>query len=130
MAASGCGRTELDVNLSEDGLSADARVWLRDDTMLPGENGQTISHSPEVIISFPGVNGLRFAEKESCLYFTSSAQDVFCRVAVDPRTREAVGKPEVIQLDEKPSRDLPAPRNLVLRSEHAMIRCELGHFCG
>ena len=64
--------------------------------MLPGENRQTISHSPEVIILFPGVNGLRFAEKASCLYFTSSAQDVFCRVAVDPKTREAVGKPEVI----------------------------------
>ena len=84
------------VDLSDDGLSAAARVWLRDDTMLPGQKKQTISTSPEVIISFPGVNGLRFAEKESCLYFTNSAQDVFCRVAVDPGTREAVGKPEVI----------------------------------
>jgi hypothetical protein len=84
------------VDLSKDGLSAKARIWLRDDTMRPGENKQIISTSPEVVISFPGVNGLRFADKESCLYFTSSAQDVFCRVAVDPVTREAVGRPEIV----------------------------------
>ena len=84
------------VDFSTQGRSAEARVWLRHANMGPGENFQTVATSPKVTINFPGVNGVRFAAQTNYLYYTSSAQDLFCRVAVDPSTYEAVGFPDVI----------------------------------
>jgi len=84
------------IDFSDQGKSARASIWLRHDNMEPGKNFQTVATTPKVTINFPGLNGVRFAAETNYLYYTSSAQDVFCRVAADPSTHEAVGSPEVI----------------------------------
>jgi len=84
------------IDFTDQGKSAKASIWLRHDNMKPGKNFQTVATSPKVTIHFPGVNGVRFAAETKYLYYTSSAQDLFCRVAVDPSTHEAVGFPEVV----------------------------------
>jgi hypothetical protein len=84
------------VDFTDNGHSAQARIWLRHDDMAPGKDFQTVATSPKVTIPFPGVNGVRFAAETSYLYYTSSAQDLFVRVAVDPSSHETVGTPETI----------------------------------
>ena len=62
------------------------RVWLKHESMgmYPGEM------KPEQ----PGVNGVRYSVRRGFLYFTSTAEKLFMRVAVNPTTLEAVGEPE------------------------------------
>jgi hypothetical protein len=84
------------VDLADGGRPAKARVWLRDDNMAPGRELQEVATAPKVVIPFPGVNGVRFAAEGSFLYYTSSAQDLFVRVPVDPGTHDAAGPPEII----------------------------------
>lgn len=84
------------VDLADGGRLAKARVWLRDDNMAPGRELQEVATDPKVVIHFPGVNGVRFAAKSSYLYYTSSAQDLFVRVPVDPGTYDPAGPPEII----------------------------------
>jgi hypothetical protein len=75
------------VDLSAEG-SASISIWLEHPTMTfhPGEM------KPEQ----PGVNGVRFAPRSGYLYFTSTAQRLFMRVAVDPRTKRPASDPELV----------------------------------
>jgi sugar lactone lactonase YvrE len=83
------------VDLADGGLSATASVWLRHHSMAtdPG-NGFTSPLGPQ-----PGINGIRFAARTNVVYYTSTAQRLFMRVAVDPATRTPVGQPEVVAAD-------------------------------
>ena len=44
----------------------------------------------------PGVNGVRFGAQRGYLYYTSTAQQVFMRVAVDPKTLDPAGDAEFV----------------------------------
>ena len=76
------------VDLAEDGRSAAASVWLKHYSMLyhPGEM------KPEQ----PGINGVRFAEKTSYLYYTATTLRLFMRVRVDRETLAPAGVPEYL----------------------------------
>ena len=83
------------VDLADDGLTATASVWLRHHTMAPDpDNGFTSPLGPQ-----PGINGIRFAARTNVVYYTSSAQRLFMRVAVDPGSHTPVGEPEVVAAD-------------------------------
>jgi hypothetical protein len=84
------------VDLSEDGLNATARVWLKHDTMAAGAGKPPVKFSATMEVPFPGINGLRYGPKTNYVYYTTSSQDIFLRVAVDPATHEAIGEPEHI----------------------------------
>ena len=83
------------VDLADDGLTATASVWLRHHTMAPDpDNGFTSPLGPQ-----PGINGIRYAARTNVVYYTSSAQRLFMRVAVDPGSHTPVGEPEVVAAD-------------------------------
>ena len=83
------------VDLADDGLTATASVWLRHHTMAADpDSGLTSPLGPQ-----PGINGIRFAARTNAVYYTSSAQKLFMRVAVDPATRTPLGQPEVVAAD-------------------------------
>jgi hypothetical protein len=77
------------VDLAEDGLAATARVWLKHDTMA--FNPDSPLKPPQ-----PGINGVRYAPRTGFLYYTSTAQQLFMRLRVDPRTYEPAGDPELV----------------------------------
>jgi hypothetical protein len=85
------------LDLADDGRSAKATVWLRHNTMAAGWDLPQVVLTSKVTIPYPGVNGVRFASKTNFLYYTGCAQQLFVRIAVDPRTLEAVGSPEVME---------------------------------
>jgi hypothetical protein len=76
------------VDLSDDGFSATASIWLKHYSMLyrPGEM------KPEQ----PGVNGIRFAEKSSYVYYTATVLKLFMRIRVDRETLAPLGIPEYL----------------------------------
>jgi hypothetical protein len=80
------------VELSEDGRSGSASIWLKHYSMLfhPGEM------KPEQ----PGVNGLRFSKKTSYVYYTSTVLKLFMRVRVDRQTLAPLGIPEFLGGDK------------------------------
>jgi hypothetical protein len=80
------------VDLSEDGRSGSASIWLKHYSMLfhPGEM------KPEQ----PGVNGLRFSTKTSYVYYTSTVLKLFMRVRVDRLTHAPLGIPEYLGGDK------------------------------
>jgi hypothetical protein len=83
------------VDLSEDGLSATASVWLQHHTMAPDpDNRLTSPMGPQ-----PGINGIRYAARTNVVYYTCSAQKLFARVAVDPATHMPMGEPDVVAAD-------------------------------
>jgi len=83
------------VDLTDDGRTATASVWLRHHTMAPDpDNGFTSPLGPQ-----PGINGIRHAARTNVVYYTSTAQKLFMRVAVDPATHTPVGQPEVVAAD-------------------------------
>jgi len=73
------------IDLSDDGAKTTARVWLRHASMLPDPFSGKLQ---------PGINGVEYSAKTHFLYYTSTAQRLFMRVRVDPRTLEPVGDPE------------------------------------
>jgi hypothetical protein len=78
------------VDLADDGHGATARVWLADDTMaFDPDSG--VAPPPQ-----PGVNGVRYGPKSGYLYYTSTAQQVFMRVPVDPATLDPAGHAEFV----------------------------------
>jgi hypothetical protein len=83
-------------DLSNDGLHATARVWLKHDTMAAGAGKPPVKFSATMEVPFPGINGLRYGPKTNFVYYTTSSQDLFMRVAVDPATHEPVREPELI----------------------------------
>jgi hypothetical protein len=83
------------VDLADDGLSATASVWLQHHTMAPdSDNGLTSPLGPQ-----PGINGIRHAARTNVVYYTSTGQRLFMRVAVDPGSHTPVGEPEVVAAD-------------------------------
>jgi hypothetical protein len=76
------------IDLSADGSTASASVWLKDKTMQVVDthlgSGQ------------PGVNGVRYDDKTHFLYYTSTAQELFMRVAVNPATLNPAGAPQLV----------------------------------
>jgi hypothetical protein len=86
------------VDLADDGLRGTASVWLQDPTMAANpDNGLTSPMGPQ-----PGINGIRFAAGTNFVFYTSTAQKLFARVAVDPVDHTATGRPEVIAPDIAP----------------------------
>ena len=84
------------VDLSDDGLHAKAQVWLKHDTMAAGAGKPPVKFSATMEVPFPGINGLRYGPKTNFVYYTTSSQDLFMRVAVDRGTHAPVGEPEFI----------------------------------
>ncbi|OBF46333.1 hypothetical protein A5787_11205 [Mycobacterium sp. 852002-50816_SCH5313054-b] len=68
------------VDLDPDARHATAHVWLAHDTMAFDPDSE-VPPPPQ-----PGVNGVRYGSRTGYLYYTSTAQKVFMRVAVDPTT--------------------------------------------
>jgi hypothetical protein len=99
------------VDLSDDGLHATARVWLKHDTMAAGAGHPPVKFSATMEVPFPGINGLRYGPKTKRVYYTTSSQDLFMRVAVDPATHEPAGQPEHVA-DAKNVDDLCLDENL------------------
>jgi hypothetical protein len=78
------------IDLGPDAKSATARIWLAHDTMaMDPDSG--LPWPPQ-----PGVNGVRFGAKNGYLYYTSTAQKVFMRVAVDSKTLDPAGNAEFV----------------------------------
>ena len=83
------------VDLADDGLTATASLWLQHHTMAPDpDNGLTSPLGPQ-----PGINGIGYAARTNVVYYTSTGQKLFMRVAVDPATHTPVGQPEVVASD-------------------------------
>jgi hypothetical protein len=99
------------VDLSDNGLHATARVWLEHDSMAAGSGRPPVKFSDTMEVPFPGINGLRYGPKTKYVYYTTSSQDIFMRVAVDPATYEPVGEPEHIA-DARNVDDLCLDENL------------------
>jgi hypothetical protein len=78
------------VDLTEGGHSANARIWLTDDTMAPDPDSE-VAPPPQ-----PGVNGVRYSAHTGYLYYTSTAQKVFMRVPVDPATFDPTGNAQFV----------------------------------
>jgi hypothetical protein len=76
------------VDLSADGMSATARVWLKDPSMELDMNNQ--------IPVQPGINGIRYDAKTHYLYYTSTAQKLVMRELVDPATLDPVNAPQLV----------------------------------
>jgi hypothetical protein len=77
------------VDLADNARDATARIWLAHDTMAM--DPASVPWPPQ-----PGVNGVRYGAQAGYLYYTSTAQKVFMRVAVDPATLEPVGGAEFV----------------------------------
>jgi DNA-binding beta-propeller fold protein YncE len=78
------------VDLTDAARGATARVWLAHDTM---------SDDPDSGVApprQPGINGVRYSPRTGYLYYTSTAQQVFMRVPVDPATLDPAGAPEFV----------------------------------
>ena len=99
------------VDLSDDGLHATARVWLKHDTMAAGAGRPPVKFSATMEVPFPGINGLRYGPQTNYVYYSCSSQELFMRVAVDPATHEPIGEPEYIA-DVKSVDDLCLDENL------------------
>ena len=78
------------VDLAQDARHATAREWLAHDTMAFDPDSE-LPPPPQ-----PGVNGVRFGPRTGHLYYTSTAQKVFMRVAVDPSTLTPATPPEFV----------------------------------
>jgi hypothetical protein len=78
------------VDLSDRARTASARVWLTHDTMADDPESE-VPPPPQ-----PGVNGVRYGARTGYVYYTSTAQKVFMRVAVDPATLDPAGVPEFV----------------------------------
>jgi len=75
------------VGLYASGRMATVRVWLKDPSMNPG--GQVVPPQP-------GINGVEYGATTGYVYYTSTAQQLFMRVRVDPRTLNPVAAPELV----------------------------------
>ena len=76
------------IDFQTQGSAPSARLWLKHESMgyFPGKM------KPEQ----PGVNAVRYAERSSFLYYTSTAKKLLMRVKVDPTTLMPTGEPELI----------------------------------
>lgn len=65
-----------------------AGIWLKHDSMASDPDGPAPGQ--------PGINGVEYSSKTDCLYYTTTAQELFLRVAVDPDTHDPAGEPEFV----------------------------------
>ena len=83
------------VDLATTALPRPPSVWLQHHTMTPDpDSGLTSPLGPQ-----PGINGIRYAARTNVVYYTSSAQRLFMRVAADPGSYTPLGQPEVLAAD-------------------------------
>jgi hypothetical protein len=68
------------IGLGDNARSAEARIWLAHDTMAWDPDSE-VPPPPQ-----PGINGIRHGPRTGYVYYTSTAQKVFMRVAIDPST--------------------------------------------
>jgi hypothetical protein len=78
------------IDLGRSARTATARVWLAHDTMAHDPDSE-VAPPPQ-----PGVHGVRYGSRTGYLWYTSTAQKVFMRVAVDPATLDPAGAPEFV----------------------------------
>jgi hypothetical protein len=76
------------VDLPSGAGKATARVWLEHDSMATDPGGPFPDQ--------PGVNGVGYASKTNYLYYTTTAQELFMRVRVDPDSHDPAGEPEFV----------------------------------
>ena len=76
------------IDFALDSSARSARVWMQHESM----GYFTGKMKPEQ----PGVNAVRFAERTSFLYYTSTAKKLLMRVKVDPATLMPAGEPELV----------------------------------
>jgi hypothetical protein len=76
--------------MAEGARSARAWVWLTHDTMAMDPNSG-VAPPPQ-----PGVNGVRYGARTGYAWYTSTAQQVFMRVPVDPSTLDPAGDAELV----------------------------------
>lgn len=78
------------IDLGDHARSATARIWLAHDTMaMDPDSG--VPPPPQ-----PGVNGVRYGSQTGYLWYTSTAQRVFMRVAVDSTTLDPARDAEFV----------------------------------
>jgi hypothetical protein len=78
------------IDLTEGARSATGQIWLAHDTMADDPDSEVAPPRQ------PGVNGVRYSARTGHLYYTSTAQQVFMRVPVDPVTLDPAGAPEFV----------------------------------
>lgn len=78
------------IDLAGNARSATARIWLAHDTMA-WDRDSDLPPPPQ-----PGVNGVRYGPQTGYVYYTSTAQKVFMRVAVDPSTLDPASDAEFV----------------------------------
>jgi hypothetical protein len=76
------------VDLPADDGKPTARVWLKHDSMASDPGGPMPDQ--------PGVNGVQYARKTNYVYYTTTAQELFMRVRVDPDTHDPADVPEFV----------------------------------
>jgi hypothetical protein len=75
-------------DMPADGGKATARVWLKHDSMAHDPDGPMPDQ--------PGINGVQYAANTNYLYYTTTAQELFMRVRVDPDTNDPADEPEFV----------------------------------
>ena len=83
------------VDLDSGAHSARARVWMRHDTMAFDPDSD-VAPPPQ-----PGINGIHYGPKTGYAYYTSTAQQVFMRIPVNPDTLQPAGTPEFVAAIDK-----------------------------
>lgn len=78
------------IDLGEGAKTATGRIWLAHDTMAMDPDSD-VPPPPQ-----PGVNGVRYGAQSGYVWYTSTAQRVFMRVAADPQTLDPAGAPEFV----------------------------------
>ncbi|TMV54826.1 hypothetical protein FGG78_38335, partial [Thioclava sp. BHET1] len=71
----------------QSGRAAESRVWLKHGSMAYID--ANLPPPPQ-----PGVNGVRFSARQGHVYYTTTGQKLFMRVAIDANTLEPCGEPE------------------------------------
>lgn len=66
---------------------AEAKLWLKHESMAHVQD--TLPPPPQ-----PGINGLRYSAKTNHLYYTTTGQKLFMRVALNPATYGPAGEPQ------------------------------------
>ncbi len=69
------------------GAGVEARLWLKHGSMA--HTPDTLPPPPQ-----PGINGLRYSAETNHVYYTTTGQKLFMRVAIDPARLEPEGEPE------------------------------------
>lgn len=83
------------IDLDPGAHRARARIWMQHPTMSMDLDSE-VAPPPQ-----PGINGIQYASMTGYVYYTSTAQQVFMRIPVDPNTLDPAGCPEFIAAIDK-----------------------------